>query len=833
MKPDVPFVGRAKELDEGSRVFSLAHGAMGVLITGPRGVGRTRMAQELRRRTLRRSNWRLIEIHPPGSEDTAEVRARLAALGQETRKRPALLYIDDAHLLYDELAEAVLAALRHGTVRAILTAATGERQSLPRALHELWRGDLVHLLDLRPLRPAAARRLAEEMSPVPLGRFAATALASLSEGNPLLLRELLRSGIEERTWHAAWPRERSVPTIRPIVVNHLMPRELPSLDPGTRAALEFVVLARQAPLDVLRGLFDGRALLQLEDLKLIRVVTNGVKPHVEAAHTLLGQALRQSIAALRAAHHLRVWLKVLPLAEQSAELRLHTIEWSVAAGETVPEKWLECAVRTALASGDLVSAHRVVDLQWASYGSLRAAELRSHVLLSAAEFDDLEEMLAEVARANGGVLPVSLAEVRARADILIGNAKKAATSLEAVTTVRRNLLHGMHAYFAGRMDDAIGLCASYLEDADYATRVEAVVFTMAALCHQARPQQALACYARYQSDPAPAGTWALHLDSLEELRAAALHDVGRLSEAEELLTAAYAQALTGQWLRQDAQRGLALGFTLYEQGRIQEALRYFSFSSSYQVGWKLWEERARIYTVLASIHLPSDDRLPVITDDLADISSDHLGIYLSVARAWQAWLYGGLEEASSILLRAAETAMSQGAPANAVIAAHELARMGLAKESSAYWNLPVEGPFLKARLDYAKAVAAHDIKLLGRAARGFAGSGAELYAAEGYAEMHRMCLLVGRDRAATAAVVQAREHLSRCDPVDTPVLRFLGHTAALTDRERCIADMAARGWSDREIADHLSISPRTVSNTLYRVYRKLGVTNRHQLVAGS
>ncbi|MFD3330320.1 LuxR C-terminal-related transcriptional regulator [Streptomyces sp. NPDC058701] len=821
-----------KELEEGSRVFAVAHGPMGVLITGPRGVGRTRMAQELRRRTLRRSNWRLIEIHPPGSEDVTDVRSRLAALGQETRKRPVLLYIDDAHLLQEDVADAVLMALRYGTVRVILTAATVERQELPRALHELWRADHVHLLDLGPLRPAAARRLAEELSPVPLDRFATTALATLSEGNPLLLRELLRTGIEEQTWHAARSGDRVVPTIRPIVVSHLMPRELPSLDPATRAALEFVVLARQAPLDVLRGLFDGRALLHLEDLKLIRVVTRGIKPHVEVAHPLLGQALRQSIAALRAAHHLRVWLKVVPMAEQSPDLRLHTIEWSIAAGETVPEKWLERAVRTALAAGDLVSAHRVVDLQWASYRSLSAAELRSHVLLSAAEFDDLDEMLAEVERTHAAPLPAFVREVRARADILIGNAKTAATSLEAVTSPRRGLLHGMHAYFAGRMDEAVILCEPYLEDADHATRVEAVVFTMAALCHQARPVQALACYDRYQSAPVPTGTWALHLDSLEELRAAALHDLGRLGEAEELLGAAHAQALTGQSLRQDAQRGLALGFTLYEQGRIAEALRYFSFSSSYQVGWKMWEERARIYTVLASMHLPSDERLPVITDDLADIAPDHLGIYLPVARAWQAWLYGGLEEASSILLRAAEAATAQGAVASAVIAAHELARMGLAREASAYWNLPVEGPFLQARLDYAQAVATHDIKLLGRAARGFAGSGAELYAAESYAEMHRMCMLAGRERAATAAVVQAQDHLSRCSQVDTPALRFLGHTAALTDRERCIADMAARGWSDRDIADHLSISPRTVSNTLYRVYRKLGVTNRHQLVAG-
>ena len=52
---------------------------------------------------------------------------------------------------------------------------------------------------------------------------------------------------------------------------------------------------------------------------------------------------------------------------------------------------------------------------------------------------------------------------------------------------------------------------------------------------------------------------------------------------------------------------------------------------------------------------------------------------------------------------------------------------------------------------------------------------------------------------------------------------------ALTAQELQIARMAARGLSNREIAEQLILSPRTIGAHLYRVYPKLGVTSRHQL----
>ncbi|MFI6744262.1 AAA family ATPase [Nonomuraea sp. NPDC050451] len=55
--------------------------------------------------------------------------------------------------------------------------------------------------------------------------------------------------------------------------------------------------------------------------------------------------------------------------------------------------------------------------------------------------------------------------------------------------------------------------------------------------------------------------------------------------------------------------------------------------------------------------------------------------------------------------------------------------------------------------------------------------------------------------------------------------------ADLTAQQRLIVRLAAQGLRNREIADQLMLSPRTVSYHLYNVYPKLGVTSRNQLRA--
>lgn len=57
------------------------------------------------------------------------------------------------------------------------------------------------------------------------------------------------------------------------------------------------------------------------------------------------------------------------------------------------------------------------------------------------------------------------------------------------------------------------------------------------------------------------------------------------------------------------------------------------------------------------------------------------------------------------------------------------------------------------------------------------------------------------------------------------------HASGLTSTEERIAELTARGLTTRETAAELFLSPKTVSNQLTTVYRKLGVRSRSELAA--
>jgi DNA-binding NarL/FixJ family response regulator len=67
--------------------------------------------------------------------------------------------------------------------------------------------------------------------------------------------------------------------------------------------------------------------------------------------------------------------------------------------------------------------------------------------------------------------------------------------------------------------------------------------------------------------------------------------------------------------------------------------------------------------------------------------------------------------------------------------------------------------------------------------------------------------------------------------------KLIGHIStpdlglALTDREREVLKFLARGWRNREIAEHLCISERTVKNHVTNIITKLGVKSRTEAVS--
>jgi DNA-binding NarL/FixJ family response regulator len=101
----------------------------------------------------------------------------------------------------------------------------------------------------------------------------------------------------------------------------------------------------------------------------------------------------------------------------------------------------------------------------------------------------------------------------------------------------------------------------------------------------------------------------------------------------------------------------------------------------------------------------------------------------------------------------------------------------------------------------------------------------------------------GRRREARWQLRAAYDLLSNigCDAFAARAARELGLTGdktrhrppsindELTTQELQVAQLAASGLSNREIAERLFLSHRTVASHLYHTYPKLGVTSRNQL----
>jgi DNA-binding CsgD family transcriptional regulator len=76
---------------------------------------------------------------------------------------------------------------------------------------------------------------------------------------------------------------------------------------------------------------------------------------------------------------------------------------------------------------------------------------------------------------------------------------------------------------------------------------------------------------------------------------------------------------------------------------------------------------------------------------------------------------------------------------------------------------------------------------------------------------------------------RAQAELRACGVAVTRVAGEPDALRELTPQQRQIVRLASDGLTDREIADRLFLSPRTVGSHLHRSYPKLGIASRHQL----
>jgi DNA-binding NarL/FixJ family response regulator len=202
--------------------------------------------------------------------------------------------------------------------------------------------------------------------------------------------------------------------------------------------------------------------------------------------------------------------------------------------------------------------------------------------------------------------------------------------------------------------------------------------------------------------------------------------------------------------------------------------------------------------------------------------------------AWAAAAQGALSEAQRLACAASDLAEERGALAPAFVAAHDVVRLGDPAAGAARLTRlarDVQGQLVVACAEHADAVVADHAERIEAAAARFAELGALLWAAEAESEAAAAHREAGREQSARAAAARAALLLEHCEGARTPALALAGPVVELTPREREVATLAAGGASNREIAERLVVSVRTVENNLQRAYGKLGIRNRRELAA--
>jgi len=192
----------------------------------------------------------------------------------------------------------------------------------------------------------------------------------------------------------------------------------------------------------------------------------------------------------------------------------------------------------------------------------------------------------------------------------------------------------------------------------------------------------------------------------------------------------------------------------------------------------------------------------------------------------------GLERgAVESALSAADQAQDFGQFAVEAEALHHAARFGARTVADRLAALTdkVHGPVVALQARHAAAVAAADPEALVAASIDLEQAGLLLSAADSAAQAAQVYDSAGDHRNAVEAAARAQRLANRCGGAATPAVKIAARPLPVTDREREIAELIAAGLTNKEIAEQLTLSIRTVEGHVYRACYKLGVADRDEL----
>ncbi len=866
-RPVSNLIGRQAELERALGDLT-DPGVDGVLVSGEAGIGKSLLLAAVENRlnqadghtvrlptseaTSSLSMWPfhhlLPQVPPSDLLDLARhVRSHLVELSGPAR---VTLFIDDVHHL-DAVSIGMLDhLLRGGHVRLAATIRTGEPHLAD--LDTLWTHFDVRELRLDALAVDDCAVLVEHLLGGPVLPESVTRLADIAQGNPLLLRELVLDATENGTlvagddgWRLLSGEQLATQAIGDRT-RLCIRRRVARLSGTEQELLRLLAVAGDIPPEIVPDEL-GEALVQLESRRLARVAAD--RPGVWRAgldHPLLAEVLHQDMTGSeRRAALARLVELTRRLGPDHPGAATRMASWAETNDDDLSgSEWLR-ATAEAVAAFDHDAAAR-----WAR----RAvdADPTSHAAHLA-----LGTILRQQGRPDEALAAFGEAERCAVTDEQVTTAALEHAALLALPLRRpQDAVAALHAVI-GRIDS---------EELTWALRSEAAVFaTLGGTFDPVlfdRPGDL---------DGAAAGAAIRWRTGLNELYSRTM--IGQISQIDDLVGGTfhcfaaveaqrpqeldYVFGLRGaaRLLRGEVHQGLAELEPIVEARREAGAYRGISAMILALLQGIACDPRAVATAIdgveqhewfdpLGSVGIALGiaslvagatgdiDTAESITARGESGSEPWRSIWIGRARAQVDYLRGDLAGAQRRCADAARRALATSHVSYAAMTAHGLVTYGdaaLAAELLDDALARTEGcTFVETMTRHAHAVARGDVATLTHTAADFDDQGARWMAASCHLQRAEFLLADGDEAGARRASTVGLLAFDRLQPFIAPPAPAVPD--APSAREREVAALALGGLTSAEIATTLQRSVRTVDNHLHRLYRKLDLEGREQLV---
>ncbi|GIH95750.1 LuxR family transcriptional regulator [Planobispora siamensis] len=848
-----PFAGREAEREQ----VAAALLGRSVLISGPAGVGKSRLASEVaaaftgRGEVVRVGATRAAQTIPLGVFapflPRGEAGSNLLGWAGEAilSLDPVLLVVDDAHLL--DAASAVLVHQLAGDLRVLATVRTD--RDCPDPVTALWKDDLADRFDLAPLARDKVTEVLVAALGGPVEPATADRLYTLTQGNPLLLRELVtaaRDGSALAPAHGGvWRLCGEVPYVPRLI--ELIERRMGRLGDDETAVMEFVALGEPLDVAVLTTLTGRETVERVEARGLIRVAADGRRTVVRLAHPLYGDAVRARLPGLRSRRrHRDLAESIETLGARRREDVLRIAQWRLESGVVPDPAPLVRACRLAWAAHDYSLAIRLARASFEHGGGIDSAIMLGTLFNYAGRPAEAEAVLARVWEHP--------CDERQRTELALTRAWSLGLGL-------------------GRIEEAVGLLSRIRDEVtEVKHRQDLTLLMLINMSNDSSPREILTLVEALLAEP-PA-TAAISAQALNT-RAAALGLCGRYREA--LAEARRALANVGDWLEivpvivmplhgnwaisamcmgdltemeaaADSLAGMLEGQREFPQavhalvfyramaarlrGRPVEAAQLLRDSGPGALGGATGMcllEYAQALALSGDVHGARQALEQARTTRTRFFLTERM--LLAVTEPWVSAASGELTRAVELAVAAAAAAHEAGAVAFETVALHDLVRLGApgrAVDRLAELAELQDGDLAQVFAAHALAAARGDGPGLDAVTSDFERLGFLPYAVESAAQAAEAFRRAGRAASARRASARAGALASRCEEFRTPALARLT-VPELTRRQEEVARLAATGLTNRDIAERLVLSVRTVQNHLQDVFNKLGVSRRTDL----